>query len=362
MTQPIIKFTRGVPPPESFPTAQLAECTASALAEYGDLIQQYGPAYGYKPLRQWIANENQASLEQVLVGQGSLQLFDLAARLLVQPGDAVYVELPSYDRAVTTLKRAQGTVTGIPLLADGPDIDFLKARLQAGERPKLFYLIPDFQNPSGSLMPAHKRAAIAALAKEYGFWIVEDSPYRLLRYRGQDLPSIYSFAPEQVMLMSSYSKTICPGVRVGYMVVPQTLVKPLVKMAEDTYITPSYVNQAAVYEFLRRGLFTGNLARLKTLYLERLEKMLGSLDAHMQGLGDWTRPDGGFFISLNVARPCTSRRLMEEAARGGLELSDGRGFFADGGGDNFLRLPFCGLSPEEIEQGTAALANVIRKL
>lgn len=362
MTQKNIKFTRGVPPPESFPTSQLVECTASALMEFGSQIQQYAPALGFKPLRQLIASENQTLPEQVLIGQGSLQIFDLASRLLVKPGDLVFVESPSYDRAVTILKRAQANVIGIPLQTDGPDVDQLRSRLAAGQRPRLIYVIPDFQNPSGSLMSAEKRRSLAALAKEYKFWIVEDSPYRILRYQGRDLPSIYSIAPEQVMLMSSFSKTICPGLRVGYMIVPEGLIKPLAKMAEDTYINPSYINQAVVYEFIRRGWFNSNLAHLKQLYFERLQKMLACLELDLKGLGEWTKPEGGFFISLLLAKTCSSLRLMEEANKAGLELSDGRGFFANGGGENFIRLPFCSLAPDEIEQGIAILARVIAKL
>lgn len=359
MKENVIKFTRGVPPPESFATAKLAECAAAALAEYGSVIQQYGPAIGFKPLREWIAAEDNTAVERVIVGQGSLQLLDLAAHLIVSPGEPVYVESPSYDRTLTILRRAKARLRGFALGPDGLDVDEIEQRLAGGERPRFFYLIPDFQNPSGSVMAVEKRYAIARLAQQYDFWVIEDSPYRALRYRGEELPSIYSLIPERTLLMSSYSKTICPGLRVGYMVAPQVLIQPLVKMAEDTYINSSYITQAMVFEFLRRGWLDSNLVELKELYRQRLDGMLGCLDEHMADLATWTRPEGGFFIGLTLNHNRSIVRLMEEAQKAGLELTDGRGFFPEGGGENFVRLPFCGVSLAEIEQGIKILAQAV---
>ncbi len=359
MPQRIIKFTRGVPPAESFPTGQLTECFSSAMQEYGSLIQQYAPASGFIPLREAIAAQHQTRMEQVLVGQGSLQLLDLLARLSILPGDLVYVELPSYDRTITSLRRVKANVIGIPMGKEGMDTTQLEQRLQSGERPKFIYIIPDFQNPSGSQMSLERRQTLARLAQEYDFWIIEDSPYRQLRYQGQEIPSIYSLAPERVMLMSSFSKTICPGLRVGYMVVPQPLIGPMAKMAEDTYINSSYINQAIAYEFIRRGWFEENLSKIKQLYRQRMEKMLADLTLKMAGLGEWTTPEGGFFIGLRLNKKIPIQQWMDKTKNAGLVMTDGRGFFANGEGEDFVRLPFCGLSPEEIEAGIDALANVI---
>lgn len=353
-----IKFTRGVPPAESFATAKMAECATAALAEYGSAIQQYGPAIGFKPLREWIAAEHNTAVEQVIVGQGSLQLLDLAARLIIEPGDLVYVESPSYDRTLTILRRAKAQVRGFTLEHDGLDVDEIEQRLAGGERPRFIYLIPDFQNPSGSVMGVEKRRTIASLAQQYNFWVVEDAPYRALRYRGEELPSIYSLIPERTLFMSSYSKTICPGLRVGYMAAPKELVQPLVKMAEDTYINSSYITQAMVFEFLRRGWLVSNLVELKQLYRQRVDGMLACLDEQMPNLATWTRPEGGFFIGLTLNHNRSIVRLMEDAEKAGLELTDGRGFFLEGGGENFVRLPFCGVSLAEIEQGIKILAQV----
>ena len=357
-----LKFTRGVPPPESFPTAALSECAQSVLAKDGDLILQYGSAGGYAPLRALIAQQTGVAENQVLLGQGSLQLADFCARLLIEPGTPVYVEEPTYDRALTIYRRARARVVGFPLQADGPDVDVVAARLASGDRPALFYMIPDFQNPSGSVLSLEKRRRLAALAQQHGFWIIEDLPYRRLRYRGAALPSLLELAPDRVLQMSSYSKLISPGLRVGYMILPDALATRLTKMAEDTYINSSYLNQAIVYEFIRRGWLEPNISHLCELYRPRLDAMLAALTAQMDGLATWLRPDGGFFASLSLQASVSADALLSCARQANLELTDGRGFFANGGGDAFIRLPFCALTPPEIADAVARLAEVVRQL
>ncbi len=354
----IIPFTRGVPPAESFPKAKLAECATAVLMEYGDEVLQYAAAQGFRPLRAHIAAEAGAHEDQVIVGQGSLQLLDLLARMMIRPGDVAYTEEPSYDRAITVLRRAGARVVGIPLQDDGPDMQVVEERLQNGERPVLFYLVPDFQNPSGSVMAAWKRQRVAELAREYQFWAVEDLPYRRLRYRGTDLPTLRDFAPERVVQMSSYSKLISPGLRVGYAVLPFDLAGPLAKMAEDTYINASYLNQAVVYEFIRRGWLEPHLEYLRTLYRPRLEAMLDALEEHFVNQATWQRPDGGFFVGLYLNGSVRAEDLLRQASEVGIRLTDGRGFFANGGGDGFIRLPFCALTPEEIREGIRRLASI----
>lgn len=360
--EPLIKLTRGVPPVESFPTAQLSECAVAVLAQHGDVVLQYGPSRGFPALRALIAQEVSVTDDQIIIGQGSLQLQDFCARLLCGAGTIAYVEEPSYDRTVTILRRAGAQVVGFSLEDDGLDVDEVEARLRDGERPVLFYLIPDFQNPSGTVLSLEKRRRIAALARKYDFWIIEDIPYRKLRYRGEDLPTCFDLAPDRVIQMSSYSKLISPGLRVGYGIVPESLVDKVVKMAEDTYINTSYLNQAIVAEFIRRGWLEPQIARLKALYEPRLDAMLGALDTHLADLATWQRPDGGFFVGMTLNADVRAKELLQEGRRANLMLTDGRGFFASGGGDNFVRLPFCALTPDEIETGIARLAKVVRGL
>jgi DNA-binding transcriptional MocR family regulator len=361
MTETLIKFTRGVPPPESFPNKKLAECASKVLAENSDVILQYGDSRGYTPLRQLIAQEKGISENRVILGQGSLQMVDLCARMMLKPGDLVYVEEPTYDRTITVLKRAGAEIVGFPLEDDGPDVDTIEDRLKSGERPLFFYLIPDFQNPSGTVMSASKRAHIARLAQEYQFWILEDIPYRKLRYRNQDLPALFDLAPDRVMQLSSYSKLICPGLRVGFITTADDIAPPLAKFAADTYINSSFFNQAMVYDFIRRGWQDEHLLFLKDLYRSRLDAMLAALDADFRDLATWHKPDGGFFIGMTLKNKIQPEALLKHAREANLELSDGRGFFSSGG-NSFVRLPFCSLTPGEIQSGVARLNQVIRDL
>jgi len=357
-----IKLTRGVPPAESFPTAQLSECACAVLDEHGSIVLQYGAARGFPPLCELVAHEANADPQQVIIGQGSLQLQDMAARLLIQAGDVAYVEEPSYDRAIVLLQRAGAQVAGWPLGGDGLDVEALASRLKGGQRPALFYVIPDFQNPSGSVLALEKRKRLAELAQHYGFWIVEDVPYRRLRYRGADLPTLRELAPDRVLQMSSYSKLISPGLRVGTVVAPHLLAERIAQFAQDTYINASYLNQAIVYEYIQRGWLEPQIAQLKALYEPRLDALLNALAMHLTDLATWSKPEGGFFVGLTLNDPVGAAALLQKARQVDLILSDGRGFFANGGGERFVRLPFCALTPEEIETGIARLAQVVRDL
>ncbi len=359
---PDIKFTRGVPPTESFRPQKLAECAGAVLTQYSAEVLQYAGARGFLPLRQHIAQEAGVDPDRVIVGQGSLQIQDLFARAFLRPGDPIFVEAPSYDRALTVLRRAGGQLVGFPLGCDGPDVDAIEKRIKQVEAPALFYIIPDFQNPSGTVLAPQKRQQIADLARKYEFWIIEDSPYRRLRYRGADVPTLFELAPERVVHMSSYSKLISPGLRVGYAITPAPLIGRLARMAEDTYINASYLNQAIVFEFMRRGWLEPHIAELKALYQPRLDATLAGLDRHMTGLASWRKPDGGFFVGLTLSTPVQAETLLTRAAEHGLILTDGRGFFANPNGDAFVRLPFCALTPREIEAGVARLADVVRGL
>jgi len=280
------------------------------------------------------------------------------ARILLRPGDVVYVEAPTYDRTLTVMRRAGAQVVGFALGPDGLDLDELTRRLLGGERPVLFYVIPDFQNPSGIVLSYEKRQQLVALAEQYGFWLVEDTPYRRLRYGGEDIPRLFDLAPERVAHMSSFSKLVAPGLRVGYVIAPKPLAGPLVKFSEDTYINPSYFNQAIIHEFIQCGWLEANLVKLKQLYAPRLAAMLEAVEQHMQGLADWNKPQGGFFVGMTLRREVEAAHLLADAKEAGLLLSDGRGFFADGNGDRFVRLPFCAVTPEEIKEGVRRLASV----
>ena len=352
-----INFTRGVPANESFPIDTLSDAAAAVLRSDGAAVLQYGPSAAFPKLRQWLAEWQAVKPEEVLTGNGSLQLIEFLCLHLLRPGDTVFTESPTYDRTLSLLRRHGATVVGIPMEPDGPDIARLEAALAAGV-PRFFYVIPDFQNPAGATCSGDKRRRLADLAARHGFLLVEDAPYRLLRYRGHQEPTLFEIAPDQTLHMSSFTKLIAPGVRTGFMIGRSDIIAALAKVAEDTYISPGYVAQGITYEWCRRGLLPAQLDRLRQLYAPRLDACLSALDAHMPDAQP-TRPDGGFFVSLTLPEGVRTTDVRARAAERGLNLSDGLAFFPEGGGERFLRLPFCALTPAEIEEGVRRLAESV---
>lgn len=357
-----IDFTRGVPATESFPLEQVAECAAAAIGGPGGAqVLQYGKSTGFAPLREWLAARQGVGADQVLLGNGSLQIIEFIGLALLEPGDTVFVESPTYDRTLTLLRRHRARIVGIPMTPDGPDLDALEGTL-ARQTPRFFYTIPDFQNPSGATATLPVRRRLAELAERHGFWILEDAPYRPLRYRGAQLSALFDLAPARTLQLSSFTKQIGPGVRVGSIVGDATALARLAKAAEDTYITPNLVGEATVYEFCRRGWLDPQLDRLRALYGPRLEATAAALRAHLPEAA-WIEPDGGFFLSVTLPEGMTCAGLRARAAEGGLALSDGCGFFPDpADGDRFLRLPFCALTPAQIDEGVGRLARAVREV
>jgi DNA-binding transcriptional MocR family regulator len=353
-----INFTRGVPANESFPTADLIDAATAVFKTHGPAMLQYGPSRGFEPLRQWLAEWQGVAVDRIITSNGSLQLIEFLCLQMLKPGDLVFTESPSYDRTINLLRRHGAKVVGIPLEADGPNIEALERALQNAV-PKFFYVIPDFQNPAGATCSGAKRRQLVALANRYGFLLVEDAPYRLLRYRGTEEPTLYSLAPQRTLHMSSFTKLIAPGVRTGFMIGEPSIIASLAKVAEDTYISPGYVAQAITYEWCRRGLLPPQIERLKALYAPRLEATLAGLDKYMPD-AKTTRPDGGFFISLTLPEGVSTTAVRANAAARALNLADGLAFFPEGGGERFLRLPFCALSPAEIDDGLKRLAESVK--
>jgi 2-aminoadipate transaminase len=293
----------------------------------------------------------------VVIGQGSLQLLDLLCRVSLTKGDSVFVEQPTYDRTLTVFKRAKAELRGFGFTAGQINIEEVKASLEKGSIPKYFYVIADFQNPSGSVMGIAERQALTSLAGQYGFLIIEDSPYRRLRYEGIPLPSLFEISPDVVIHMSSFSKLVSPGLRTGYMILPKNLAKQLIQYAEDTYVCPSFLNQAVVLEFIKQRMLEKQVNHLVRLYRPRLRAILSAMDSRLNGFGEWVKPQGGFFVGLTLNNSINMLNL-NEISSSRLALSDGRGFFLRGG-SHFIRLPFCALTEGEISIGIHRLAEAI---
>jgi 2-aminoadipate transaminase len=234
----------------------------------------------------------------------------------------------------------------------------MERALNAGP-PALFYTVSDFQNPMGVTTSLAKRQQIAAWAAQYGFWVVEDAPYRRLRYWGNDVPTLYSLAPERVFHLSSFSKTLAPGLRLGYAVATSEAIAELAAFAVDTYIGPVLPSQGIVFEYCRAGLLEPNIEALKVLYGPRLKATYAALEQYMPR-ATWSHPEGGFFVGVTLPDGADMADLMPKAADAGVKLSDGRGFYphpADG--NRFLRIPFCSVTPDDIFAGIARLAEIL---
>jgi DNA-binding transcriptional MocR family regulator len=343
-----ISFARGVPAPECLPVEELAECARAALARDGRTVLSYGSSGGYAPLREWIAARHGADPARVLLTNGSLQGFLFLARRLA-PGRRVLVERPTYDRPLKILAALGAEVVAVPMDDEGLDPDALEAALADGEPPAFLYTIPTFQNPSGRTLTLERRRRIVELADEHGLLVLEDDPYGLVRFEGEAPPSLHELSDGRVAYSSSFSKTIAPGLRVGYFVLPAELERELEATAVGTYITPALLGQATVHEFVDRGLFEPNLERVRGLLKARRDAMLEALDRVAPG-GTWSRPEGGYFVWLTLAGPVDA----DEA--GGVTFVRGVDF---GGGANEVRLAYSFAAVDEVALGIERLAAAL---
>src|SRR5438132_6704981 len=346
----LISFARGVPAPECLPVAELADCARAAIESDGQAVLSYGPGGGYPPLREWIAARHGVEPARVVVTSGSLQGFVFLAERLVHKGSRVLVEAPTYDRPLKILTRLGADIAGLPMDDDGLLIDKLERAMADGEKPAFLYTIATFQNPSGRTLARERRARVAELAREHELLVLEDDPYGLVRYEGETLPTIFELeGGRNVAYASSFSKTVAPGVRVGYFVLPPDLAVQIEALAVSTYISPPFMTQATVHEFLRRGNFDPNLERVRGLLRGRRDAMLESLEQHMPESTSWSRPEGGYFIWVDL--PHEAGDLLARAEQAGVTFVPGTDFFADGGGTRPFRLAFSFVSQQEIADG-----------
>src|SRR5919199_5718641 len=349
-----ISFARGVPAPECLPVEELADCARAAIERDGHVVLSYGPVGGYGPLREWIAERHGVEPGRVLVTNGSLQGFVFLASRFA--GARVLVELPTYDRPLKILAGLGSAVEAVPMDEDGLDPDAVEAALARGPKPALLYTIPTFQNPSGRTLSADRRRRLVEIARAHDLLVLEDDPYGLVRYAGDPLPTLFELdGGERIAYSSSFSKTIAPGIRVGYFVLPPGLERELEQLAVSTYITPVLLGQATVNEFLRRGRFEPNLARVRRLLGERRDAMLEALEAELAGGATWSRPDGGYFVWLDLPEDVDTAELLPTAEGAGVTFVKGADF---GGAASSARLAFSFVSPDEIREGVGRLASL----
>ena len=354
----MISFARGAPAPECLDAELLADCAHTAI-EADPSVLAYGPGGGYVPLRELLAGRHGVDPGRVLLTTGGLQGFVFyAEELLASRPGRVLVEAPTYDRPLKILARLGADVVPIPMDDEGLDPDALERELGAGETSFL-YTIPTFQNPSGRTLSTERRRRVVELAAAHGVPVLEDDPYGLVRYEGQSPPSLFDLeGGTLVTYASSFSKTVAPGLRVGWFVAPAELAARIEARAVSTYISPPFLTQATVHELIERGAFEPNLERIRGLLKERRDAMLSALDRELTGRATWSKPEGGYFVWADLSDETTD--LLQRAEGAGVTFVKGSDFFPNGAGKRSARLAFSYASSSEIDSGVSTLSSLLR--
>jgi len=368
----VISFAGGLPDPATFPVQELKAITARVLDREAHLALQYGPTEGDARLRdelvKWMAKDGiRVTRDQIVVTLGSQQGLDLVGRVFLDPGDPVIVELPSYMAALQVFRSYRAQMVGVPQDSDGIRIDILEATLarlaREGRRPKLIYVVPDFQNPSGVTLAGDRRVRLLELARNYRALVVEDNPYRELRFEGAAPPPLAALDEEgRVIYLSTFSKTLCPGLRIAWMAASDEFIRQCVTAKQGIDLCCPALTQAIAAEFCAEGHLHGRIPGIVDLYRRKRDAMVAALSREMPAGVTWTRPQGGLFLWVTLPEGMDTEQLLRAAVEEeGVAYVVGTGFHADGGGRNAMRLNFSFPSEANIDEGITRLARLVRK-
>jgi 2-aminoadipate transaminase len=361
----VLSFAGGLPAPELFPLQAIADAHALVFAREGAAALQYSTTEGFGPLREWIAADlrrrgvESATADTVLVTAGSQQGIDLAARVLLDPNATVVVESPSYLAALQVFAAAEAKIIAVGSDDQGMDVADL-AKVLARNPVRLIYLVPNFQNPKGTTLSAPRRHALVSLAQAHGVPILEDDPYGELRFRGEALSPLAALDSERVLSLGTFSKTLAPGLRLGWVHGPTHLLKHLVVAKQSTDLHSSSLSQRAVAALFETFDYKGHLSTLRRTYGERCDAMRAALERAMPEGTRLTRPDGGLFIWAELPGAVDAEALLKQAVAHKVAFVPGAPFFAEAPRRNTLRLNFSNRPPERIAEGIARLGDVIR--
>jgi 2-aminoadipate transaminase len=356
---PQISFARGAPSLDIVDVDGLREAADRAFRGDPGGVTAYGTAIGYPPLREWIAQRHGVEPDRVIVTNGSMQADAFLFEALVSPGDAVIVERPTYDRTLLNLRNRGAEVHAVDLHEDGIDTEALAGLLEAGVKPTLAHVIPNFQNPAGFTLSREKRDRLLALAGSHGFTIFEDDPYVDIRFAGEPLPTMLELDDGgRVVYACSFSKTVCPGIRVGYLVGDADLIGRIRGIATNTYISPSMVSQAIVNEFCRSGAIDRSIATVKGALRERAERLGEALQRELPE-ARFTVPQGGYFMWVELPEGTDVAALFDAASERDVAFVKGTDFMTEGG-ENTLRLAYSGVTPDEVDEGVRRLGEAYR--
>lgn len=375
----IISFAGGLPASDLFPVPRFAEACRKVLAQSANSALQYGETEGYKPLREMIARHTsrygmKTQPENVLITTGSQQALDLVGKLLINAGDRVLVEAPTYLGALQAFDLYGAEYLSVPCDQDGLRTDLLEPPLRSG--PKFIYVLPNFQNPTGATLSEARRRELVTLADRYGIPIVEDDPYGQLRYDGEhlrplvvldreNLPRDPGYTLGNVIYLGSFSKTLAPGLRLGWIVAPPEVIGKLVQLKQGSDLHTSTFAQIVAYEVARNNFLDEHIKKLRTFYKERRDVMLGALRQHFPDQVTWTHPKGGLFLWVTLPDGLDANELFREALKHNVAFVPGESFFAPNGesqkGALHLRLNFSHAQPDEIREGIRRLSLAAKR-
>jgi 2-aminoadipate transaminase len=363
----IISFAGGLPAPELFPVEAVRAAADEVLAHSGREALQYGPSEGFPLLRDWIAEEMQrrgvnVPSAEVLVTNGSQQVLDLAAKLFLDPGDVVLTENPTYLAAIQAFQTFEARFVPVPTDGQGLIPEALPGLIRQ-HHPKFLYTIPNFQNPTGVTLAAERRPILARIAADHALPIVEDDPYGRLRYHGNEIPPVKHWDEAGcVIYASTFSKTIAPGLRLGWLAASAENFSRLLILKQAADLHTSSFDQRVAHEYLTRNDQIAQLAHIRRAYGERFAVMDAALRAEMPAGYEWTHPDGGMFLWVTGPAELDGLTLLEQAITRRVAFVPGRDFFPTEGGGNYLRLNFSHSPPEQIREGVHRLATLCREL
>lgn len=360
----IYSFAGGYPSAETFPLDEIRDTMSEVIDKYAGKAFQYGATQGVPELREAVAARYGVSVERVQITSSSQQGIDVCTRVLVDPGDVILTSSPSYLGALQSFRSYRADIRGV---AHDDDTDAFRAEYEKmiaqveaeGKSVKFLYMIPDFQNPSGESLTLREREMLVSLAQEHDFLIVEDSPYRELRYEGEHIPSMYSLDPDRVIHLGSFSKIFAPGFRLGWAIAHPDILDKIYVCKQSLDLCPPIFDQYVAAEFLKSGRLDANLKKSIELYRSKRDILLSLLEEHMPEGISWTHPEGGLFLFLTMPEGFDAVKFYDKALDAGVAYVAGEFFHPDGSGKNTMRLNFSFMSPERIREGVKLLAELL---
>ena len=361
----IYSFAGGYPSADTFPLEDIRSTMSKVIDKWGGVAFQYGATQGVTVLREAVAQRCGVPVERVQITSSSQQGIDVCTRVLVDPGDVVLTSNPSYLGALQSFCSYRADIRGVSHCSDIVrfEQDYVKTieeALSEGKKIKFLYMIPDFQNPSGETLTLQERKMMVSLARKYDFLIVEDSPYRELRYEGDPAPTMYSLDPERVVHLGSFSKIFAPGFRLGWILANEDVLDKIYVCKQSLDLCPPVFDQYVAAEFLQSGLLDANLSKSIELYRHKRDVLLSLLEKYMPENVSWTHPEGGLFLFLTLPEDFDSVAFYDRALSAGVAYVAGSFFHTDGGGKNTMRLNFSFLDENRMEPGIKILSDLLR--